>query len=124
MINNLFMICYMAIDFIPETNLDKKVAKAGLFTSIFVLGISNMSYALYCLILNAAYNKTIIITLMILSIFGTYFYYVFNERGKNIVAKSKKDENKNKRIWTLILISLAAFGLFIINILLIEKLSY
>lgn len=119
MINKLFMKCYMSIDFIPDTNLDRKVAKAALFTSLFVLGILHMFYSLYCLILNSTYNKNISIIMIILSVFGTYFYYVTNNRGRNIVYNAKG----NKRIGILILTSFLALGLFLINIILIDKLS-
>ena len=119
MINKLFMKCYMSIDFIPDTNLDRKVAKAALFTSLFVLGILHMFYGLYCLILNSTYNKTIIIIMIILSVFGTYFYYVTNNRGRNIVYNAKG----NKRTGILILTSFLAIGLFFINLVLIDQLS-
>ena len=121
MINKLFIKCYMSIDFIPDTNPDRKVAKAALLTSLFVLGIIHMFYGLYCLILNSTYNKTIIIIMIMLSVFGTYFYYVTNNRGRNIVYNAKG--NKNKRIGILILTSFLALGLFLINIVLIDQLS-
>ena len=119
MLNKLFMKCYISINFIPDTNLDRKVAKAALFTSLFVLGILHIFYGLYCLILNSTYNKTIIIIMIILSVFGTYFYYVTNNRGRNIVYETKW----NKRIGVLIVTSFLALGLFLINIVLIDQLS-
>ena len=109
----------MSIDFIPDTNTDRKVAKAALFTSLFVLGIIHMFYSLYCLISNSTYNKTISIIVILLSVYGTYIYYVTNNRGRNIVNNAKG----NKRIGILIITSLLALGLFIINMVLIDQIS-
>ena len=120
-INKLFLNCYISIDYIPDSNIDRKVAKAALFTSLFVLGILNLSYELLCLILSSSYNKPTIITLTLLSIFGTYFYYVTKNRGKKIVDTDKG--NNSKRIWVLIFTSLSALGLFLINIFLMEQLA-
>ena len=119
MLNKLFMKCYVSIDFIPDTNTDRKIAKAALLTSLFVLGIIHMFYSLYCLILHSTYNKTISIIVILLSVFGTYFYYVTNNRGRNIDYNAKG----NKRTGMLIITSFLAIGLFLINIVLIDQIS-
>jgi len=121
MINKLFLKCYISIDFIPDSNVDRKVAKAALITSLFVLGTLNMLYELLCILISSKYSKPIIIALTLLSIYGIYFYYVTKKRGRKIADTEK--ENNSKRIWILIFTFLSALGLFWINIFLMSQLT-
>jgi uncharacterized membrane-anchored protein len=118
MINKLFLKCYTSIDFIPDNNTDRKIAKAALMTSLFVLGTLNMLYELLCFYFSLRYNKPIIVVLIILSIFGTYFYYVTKSRGRKLLESEK--EKIGKRIVILSLIIISILVLFYFNIYLIE----
>ena len=120
MLNSLFLNCYISIDFIPDSNIDRKVAKAAVFTSLYVFSIVSLLYSLCCLIQVFSYNKTILLTLAVLSIFGTYFHYVSNNRGRNIIDNVHWD--KEKRIWVLILTFLSIFGLLLLALVLMGKL--
>ena len=120
MLNRLFLNCYISIDFIPDSNIDRKVAKAAVFTSLYVFSIVSLLYSLCCLIQVFSYNKTILLTLAVLSIFGTYFHYVSKNRGRNIINNVQWD--KEKRIWVLILTFLSIFGLLLLALVLMGKL--
>ena len=113
MLNKLFFKCYLSIDFIPDSNIDRKIAKAALFTSLFILSIINICYGLCCLTQVFSYNKTILISLILASIFGTYFYFVTNNRGRNIVQRLKEDSNKRLRV--LLLTFFTVFGLLLLD---------
>lgn len=119
MLNRLFLNCYISIDFLPDSNIDRKVAKAALFTSLFVYSLVTLSYSLCCLTRVFSYNKIILLTLTILSILGTYFYYVTNNSGRNIIDNVQWD--KNKRIWVLILTFLSIFGLLLLDMYIMSK---
>jgi hypothetical protein len=119
MLNKLFLNCYISIDFIPDSKIDRKVAKAALLTSLFVYSLVTMSYSLCCLIRVFSYNKIILLTLTILSILGTYFHYVTNNRGRNVIDNVQWD--KNKRIWVLILTFLSIFGLLLLDMYIMAK---
>lgn len=114
MLNKLFFNCYISIDFIPDSNIDRKIAKAALVTSLFIFSIINLCYSLCCLTQVFSYNKTILITLILISIFGPYFYFVTNNRGRNIVQRLKEDSNKKLRV--LLLTFFSVFGLLLLSI--------
>ena len=120
MINKLFLKCYTSIDFIPDSNTDRKIAKAALLTSLFVLGTLSMFYELLCFYFSFSYNKPIAIVLMILSIFGTQFYYVTKSRGRKLLETEKA--KIGKRILILSVIIITGSGLFFLNTYLIDLL--
>ena len=116
MINKLFLKCYTSIDFIPDSNTDRKIAKAALLTSLFVLGTLSMFYELLCFYFS--FNKPIAIVLIILSIFGTQFYYVTKSRGRKLLETEKAEIGK--RILILSVIIITSVGLFFLNTYLID----
>jgi hypothetical protein len=118
MIKKLFLKCYTSIDFIPDSNIDRKIAKAALLTSLFVLGTLSMLYELFCFYFSFSFNKPIAIVLIILSIFGTQFYFVTKSRGRKLLKTEKA--KIGKRILTLSVISITGFGLFFLNLYLID----
>ncbi len=117
MINKLFLKCYTSIDFIPDSNTNRKIAKAALLTSLFVLGTLSMLYELLCLYFSFSFNKPIAIVLIILSVFGTQFYYVTKSRGRKLLETEKAKIGKRILIFSVIIIT--SFGLFFLNIYLI-----
>lgn len=120
MLNRLFLNCYISIDFIPDSNINRKVAKAALFTSLYVFSIVSLLYSIACLIQVFSYNQTILLTLAVLTIFGTYLHYVNNNTGKNIIDNVQWD--KEKRIWVLTLTILSIFGLLLLAMYFMVKL--
>ncbi len=121
MINKLFLKCYTSIDFIPDSNIDRKIAKAALLTSLFVLGTLSMLYELLCFYFSFSFDKSIAIGLIVFSIFGTYFYYVTKSRGRKLLESEKA--KIGKRILILSVITITILGLFISNIYLIELIT-
>ena len=107
------------MDFIPDSNIDRKVAKAALFSSIFVFSIVLFFYGVCCLTQVFSYDKTILMTLTVLSIIGPYFYFVTNNRGRNIIRTVKVDRNKS--IWTFVLTFIPNFGLLLLGAFIMFK---